>query len=82
MIEKEAQVWHMDTLRHKENYFQCIHCGDIHKEYSDEVIDLENQIHYVTVCPKCRQMRKHLDVGESESEIGYYADWTLDKRYY
>ena len=50
--------------------------------YSDEVIDLENEIHYVTVCQKCRQMRKHLDVGESESEIGYYADWTLDKRYY
>ena len=51
-------------------------------DYADEVIDLENEIHYVTVCPKCRQMRKHLDVGREESDIIYYADITLDKRYY
>ena len=72
----------MDTLRHKENYFQCMHCGNIHKDYADEVIDLENEIHYVTVCPKCRGLRKHLDVGDNESEIGYYVDITLDERYY
>ena len=72
----------MDTLRHKEGYFQCSVCGNIHKEYCDEVINLDNDIYYATVCPKCRQMRKHLDVGQDKSEISYYYDVTLDSRYY
>lgn len=72
----------MDTLRHKESYYQCVQCGNIHKEYDDEIIDTQTDIYYVTVCPKCRQMRKHLDVGREESDIIYYADITLDKRYY
>lgn len=82
MIEKEAQVWHMDTKRHKENYLQCINCGNIHKDYSDEVIDLENDIYYVTICPACRSVRKHLDLGDNESEIYELYDNTLDSRYY
>lgn len=82
MIEKEAQVWHMDTRRHKESYYQCVQCGNIHKEYDDETIDLGNDMYYATVCSKCRSVTKHICVGEHEDEIVYYADVTLDKRYY
>lgn len=82
MIEKEAQVWHMDTLRHKENYFQCTCCGNIHKEYSDEVIDLKNDIYYATVCSHCRGVTTHLWVGEVEEDIYELCDNTLDSRFY
>ena len=82
MIEKEAQVWHMDTKRHKEGYFQCAVCGNIHREYMDEVIDTNTDIFYATVCSRCRKVQKHLFVGENESEIIELYNPVLDLRYY
>ena len=82
MIEKEAQVWHMDTLRHKESYYQCVQCGNIHKEYDDEMIDLDTDIYYATTCRSCRELTKHLCVGDTEDEIYELYDNTLDSRFY
>ena len=82
MIEKEAQVWHMDTLRHKESYYQCVQCGNIHKEYDDEMIDTQTDIYYATVCSHCRGVVKHLWVGDTEDEVYELYDNTLDSRYY
>ena len=82
MIEKEAQVWHMDTLRHKEELFQCTICGNIHKDYSDEIIDLDNDVYYATVCGHCRGVTKHLWIGSDESEQYALYDPVLDSRYY
>ena len=82
MIEKEAQVWHMDTLRHKEEWFQCSVCGNTHQEYCDEIIDLGNDMYYATVCSKCRSVTKHICVGEREDEKYLYYDPVLDSRYY
>ena len=82
MIEKEARRWHMDTLRHKESYYQCVQCGNIHKEYDDEIIDTQTDIYYVTVCSHCRGVKKHLWVGDTEDEIYELYDNTKDSRYY
>ena len=72
----------MDTLRHKESYYQCVQCGNIHKEYDDEMIDTQTDLYYATVCSHCRGVTTHLWVGENESEIYELYDNTLDSRYY
>lgn len=72
----------MDTLENKELYYQCIKCGNIHRVKIDKVYDLGDDIYYATICPKCKEMRKHLFVGESEDEKYLYYDITLDSRYY
>ena len=82
MIEKEVRRWHMDTLRHKEGYFQCAVCGNIHREYMDEVIDTNTDIFYATVCSRCRKVQKHLFVGLDTSDIYELYDNTLDERHY
>ena len=72
----------MDTLRHKEELFQCTTCGNIHKEYSDEVINLDNDVYYATVCGHCRGVTKHLWIGSDESEKYELYDPVKDSRYY
>ena len=72
----------MDTLRHKESSYQCIRCGNIHKAYDDEMIDLDTDIYYATVCSHCRDVTMHLFVGDIEDEIYELYDNTLDCRYY
>ena len=72
----------MDTTRHKESYYQCVQCGNIHKEYDDEMIDLDTDVYYATVCSHCRGVTKHLWVGENESEKYSLYDPVLDSRYY
>lgn len=72
----------MDTKRHKQEWFQCTTCGNIHKDYSDEVINLKNRVYYATVCSHCRGVTKHLWVGDREDEIYALYDPVLDSRYY
>ena len=82
MIEKEAQVWDMDTLGHETRDYQCIKCGKIHSIDQAKVIDLGDDIYYAIYCPVCRGWHKSLDLGTDKSE--YYAlyDVVLDSRYY
>ncbi len=79
MINKEAQVWSMDTL---ERNYQCIKCGKVHRVNINKVWDLDDEIYYETYCQACRGVEKHLDVGEDENEIYLWADPVLDERYY
>lgn len=72
----------MDTKRHKQEWFQCTTCGNIHKDYTDEIINLKNGVYYATVCQSCRGVTRHLWVGENEDEIYELYDSTLDSRYY
>ena len=72
----------MVGLTCNEQYYQCVTCGGIHCSDADKIIDLDDYIYYETYCPTCRGVTKHLWVGQDESEINYYYDVTLDKRYY
>lgn len=71
----------MEGLGKQYNY-QCTQCGDIHLEYSDRIIDLKDDIYYKLVCPVCREMHKHLFVGETIEDRYLWADPVLDARYY
>ena len=62
--------------------YQCSQCGDIHLEDSNKVIDLNDDIYYKLVCPVCREVRKHLFVGQTIEDKYLLADPILDQRYY
>lgn len=72
----------MDTLGHETRNYQCIKCGEIHNVNTNKVFDLGDDIYYATYCPHCKEVVKHLDVGEDVSEVYYWADPVLDERYY
>ena len=82
MIEKEAQAWSMEKLGHETRDYQCIKCGEIHSVNKNKVFDLGDEVYYVTYCPTCRELHKHLDLGEDQSERYALYDAVLDKRYY
>ena len=72
----------MNTREHKEANYQCIECGNIHLACTDKVIDLCDNIYYATVCPHCRDVTKHLWVGENDDDKYLWMDTVLDSRYY
>ena len=72
----------MGTLICNEAFYQCTECGHIHRAQVDKVIDLENDLHYATYCPRCKKVKKHLWAGEDESDKYLYMDINLDERYY
>ena len=80
-MNKEAQVWGMNTLGHETRDYQCIKCGKIHSVDNNKTFDLGDDIYYAVYCPVCRGLRKHLDLGE-DKDIYYWADPILDERYY
>lgn len=82
MIEKEASIWRMEELKYYKQLYQCNQCGEIHRSYIKKVKNLGNDIYYETYCPKCREVVKHLWVGQDESDIYMLADPIMDKRYY
>ena len=72
----------MNTLGHETRDYQCINCGEIHSVDIKKVFDLDDNIYYVTYCPACRGVEKHLDLGVDKSERYHWADPILDKRMY
>ena len=72
----------MTTREHKEANYQCIECGNIHHACTDKVIDLCDNVYYATVCPHCRDVTKHLWVGEDDADKYLWVDTVLDERYY
>lgn len=64
------------------NYYQCIHCGDIHVTNTDKVWDLGDNIYYASYCPCCRKITKHLWVGEEQLDVYELADSSLDERWF
>lgn len=72
----------MDTLGHETRDYQCIKCGKIHSANTNRIYDLGDDIYYVTYCPCCKEMVRHLDVGADKSEVYIWADPVLDERYY
>ena len=83
MIEKkEARAWGMNTLGQETRDYQCINCGEIHSVDKAKTFNLYDDIYYVTYCPKCRELHKHLDLGADRSERYALYDATLDERYY
>lgn len=72
----------MDTLGHETRDYQCINCGEIHSVETNKVFDLDDDLYYLTYCPACRKVLKHLDLGNNKSEVYHWADPVLDERYY
>jgi ribosomal protein L44E len=72
----------MERLNCNEEYYQCAECGNIHRAQVDKTIDLDDDLHYATYCPKCKKVTKQLWVGEDKSDKYIYMDIVLDERYY
>lgn len=72
----------MDTIRQETQDYQCIKCGGIHSVDINKVFDLGDDIYYAVYCPKCRGLRKHLDLGTDKSDKYLYYDPILDEKMY
>lgn len=72
----------MNTLGHETRDYQCSNCGEIHSVDIKKVFDLDDNLYYGTYCPKCRGVKKHLDLGVDKSERYALYDAVLDERYY
>lgn len=60
------------------SFVQCRNCGNIYKvEYKLPVDALIVEM----VCPKC-EYEWALNCGDDQNELYFYADMTLDSRYY
>lgn len=69
----------MDTL---ERNYQCTKCGKVHRVNIKKTFDLGDEIYYLTYCPACKEVVKHLDVGLDDSELYLWVDPVMDERYY
>lgn len=72
----------MEELKYYEQFYQCNECGSIHRSYIKKVKDLDNGVYYEAYCPKCKGAKKHLWVGQEESEIYEFYNPILDLRFY
>ena len=72
----------MGLLQEVQSNYQCVNCGHIHHVQADNVIDLGDDLYYATYCPECRDVVKHLWVGDNEVDKYMYMDIDLDQRYY
>ena len=72
----------MERLTCNEQYYQCAECGEIHAVRIDKAVDLCDCTYYAVYCPVCRDVVKHLCVGQNESDIYLLYDNNLDKRLY
>ena len=72
----------MDTLGHETRNYQCIKCGKIHNVEINKVYNLNDDLYYATYCAHCKEVVKHLDVGVDKSDVHYWEDPVLDKKYY
>lgn len=65
----------------KKAQFQCMHCGTLHWIEDPPNIN-DNELYVTLKCGHCRQMAKHLWVGEQDEDKYIYYDVTKDSRYY
>lgn len=63
----------------KVSFYQCQVCGYTHKE---KYISSDDELYIEIQCPRCRDVTKHIDCGETEIDIYKNYNCNLDNRFF
>ena len=69
-----------DIMVADKQFFQCLKCGNVHREKMN--FNIESDLYIKLVCPNCRDETMQLWVGDREEDKYIYYDLIIDERYY